>query len=136
MTSPVKSAASNLVGEFSRDLDFGCNQHGRPKVARTTKTKTRTARKTSTRNTKSAAKATAFSQGWPDVYLNADTGNFRPGYDARAKTDAINAVLKVKDPNALHVFKPATAQKLLAARGSESALVARRELLARKAKAA
>ena len=103
-------------------------------MARTTKI--RTAGKTSTRNSKSTTKATAFSQGWPDVYLNADTGNFKPGYDARAKTDAINAVLKVKDPNALHAFKPATAQKLLAVRGWESALVARRNLLARKAKAA
>lgn len=41
---------------------------------------------------RSAPRETARDQGVPDVYL-AESGNFKPGYDAKYKSDLVNSVL-------------------------------------------
>lgn len=76
-------------------------------------------------------KQTANEQGFPTAYLGP-TGNFRPGMDARAKSDLINAVLGIPSDEALHRFKRPNAQKLLKARGWEHFLDRKRKSLAKK----
>ena len=59
---------------------------------------------------------TARDQGFPEVYLG-ETGNFKPGLDATAKSDLTHAYLGLVRPNALATFTPEEAMKLLQARG-------------------
>ena len=58
-------------------------------------------------------KVTAADQGIPAVYLG-EGGNFRPGYDAKLKSDLITAVL---GSGVLHVFSEKEALKVLESRG-------------------
>jgi hypothetical protein len=74
-------------------------------------------------------KQTAKQQGFPAVYLGP-TGNFKPGLDARAKSDLIAAVLKLDNPDALYRFRADKAQKLIKARGWQSHVDRKRKLLA------
>lgn len=83
---------------------------------------------------KKPTKATAKSQGFPEVYL-AENGNFKPGYDARAKSDLINAVLGIDDGKALHKFSVALAQKLIDARDWGSFLERKQAIVEEKAAA-
>lgn len=86
--------------------------------------------------TNAPAKVTAKDQGWPAAYL-APNGNFKPGLDAAAKSDAICTVLGVPNAKARATFTVEQATKLIKARGWESQLERKREILAAKvAKAA
>ncbi len=67
---------------------------------------------------KKTAKPTAKDQGFPSAYL-APNGNFKPGLDARAKSDLIAAVLELDAPDSLHKFDKATAEKLIKIRSWE-----------------
>lgn len=69
-----------------------------------------------TRKSSKKVVVNAQSQGFPSCYLGP-TGNFKPGYDARAKSDLNAAVTGVKTGKELHTFTKAKAQKLQAARG-------------------
>jgi hypothetical protein len=60
-------------------------------------------------------KQTAREQGFPEPYLGK-AGNFKPGYDARAKSDLVAVLRGTPNPDALHRFTKAKAQKLIAAR--------------------
>lgn len=64
---------------------------------------------------KKTQKITARDQGFPEVYLG-EGGNFKPGYDARAKTDLIHAAEGWDNPSALHKFSPEEAASLIAKR--------------------
>jgi hypothetical protein len=55
---------------------------------------------------------TARDQGVPDVYLS-EKGTFRPGMDARYKSDLVHAALGLDNPKALATFDPADARKRL-----------------------
>lgn len=59
-----------------------------------------------------AKKETAKDQGFPDVYLG-ENGNFKPGMDARAKSDLVSAFLGQESKGALAEFTKAQAKKLL-----------------------
>lgn len=66
---------------------------------------------------KTMNKVTALSQGFPTEYLG-DNGNFKPGLDARAKSDLVNAYLEQPpSKDALATFTKDEAAKLLKARG-------------------
>lgn len=78
-------------------------------------------------------KVTAKDQGVPEVYLS-ESGNFKPGYDARLKSDLIKAVLDETPEGVLHTFTAAEAQELLEKRGWLNFLAKSRN--AREAKAA
>lgn len=72
-----------------------------------------------TENAKPAAapkKPTAKDQGVPAVYLGAN-GNFKPGLDARLKSDLVAAILGIENKGALATFTKETAEKLIKARG-------------------
>lgn len=60
-----------------------------------------------------AKKPNAREQGVPEVYLG-EGGNFRPGYDAKMKSDLITAVL---GSPVLHEWDPQEALAVLEARG-------------------
>ena len=60
-----------------------------------------------------AKKPTARDLGVPDAYVSAN-GKFRPGMDARYKSDLILRALDQPAPNALVKFTQAEAIKLLA----------------------
>jgi hypothetical protein len=76
-------------------------------------------------------------QGVPDVYLNAENGNFRIGMDARLKSDLINSILGIitteKPGDSLHVFEEAHAMDILTARDWTGFLDRKRELSAEQA---
>jgi hypothetical protein len=59
-------------------------------------------------------KVTARDQGVPEVYLNEETGTFRPGYDAKLKSDLIVAIL---GDGRLYDWTPEAALEVLEARG-------------------
>ena len=61
-------------------------------------------------------KPTAKDQGVPAAYLGP-AGNFKPGYDARLKSDLVHAILGLPNANALHRFTSKKAQQLVTARG-------------------
>jgi hypothetical protein len=73
-------------------------------------------------------KVTAADQGVPAVYLG-ENGNFRPGYDAKMKSDLITAVL---GSGVLHVFTEKEALSILESRGWVPMLEKSREARARK----
>jgi hypothetical protein len=75
-----------------------------------------------------ARAATAREQGFPEAYLG-ENGNFRPGYDARAKTDLVHAVLGLPNPDALHRFTRRKAQRLIDARGWQKFVVIKQRTL-------
>jgi hypothetical protein len=74
------------------------------------------------------AKVTARDQGVPEVYLS-ESGAFRPGYDAKMKSDLINAVL---GSPVLHVFTEDEALSILESRGWLPMLEKSREARARR----
>lgn len=74
------------------------------------------------------AKVTARDQGIPEVYLS-ESGAFRPGFDAKLKSDLINAVL---GSNVLHVFTEEEALAILESRGWMPMLEKSREARARR----
>lgn len=65
---------------------------------------------------KNAPAPSAKSQGFPAQYLGA-TGNFRPGYDARAKSDIKAAISGKRTGRELVRLTKPRALKLQAARG-------------------
>lgn len=89
--------------------------------------------------TSKTPKQTAKDQGVPDVYLSG-SGNFKPGMDARYKSDLIAAILGEKNPKALMTFEAPDASRRLEQRGWEGflakATAARAAAAERKAKKA
>jgi len=75
-----------------------------------------------------AKKVTARDQGVPEVYLS-EAGTFRPGYDAKMKSDLITAVL---GSPTLHTFTAEEAEAILESRGWTKFLVLSREARERK----
>jgi hypothetical protein len=75
-----------------------------------------------------APKITARDQGIPEVYLS-ESGAFRPGYDAKLKSDLISAVL---GNGVLHVFSEKEALSILESRGWVSMLEKSREARAKR----
>lgn len=71
-------------------------------------------------------KPTARERGVPDVYLG-DNGNFRPGMDARYKSDLINSALGLTNENAKMAFDLADAEQRLTERGWTHFLDRKRE---------
>jgi hypothetical protein len=76
-------------------------------------------------------KVTARDQGVPEVYLS-EAGTFRPGYDAKLKSDLITAVL---GSPVLHVWDADEALRVLESRGWMKMLETSREARERKAQA-
>ena len=74
-------------------------------------------------------KVTARDQGVPEVYLS-ESGSFKPGYDAKLKSDLITAVL---GDGRLHVFEAKEAEAILESRGWTSMLETSRAARERKA---
>jgi hypothetical protein len=74
------------------------------------------------------AKVTARDQGIPDVYLG-ESGTFKPGYDAKLKSDLLTAVL---GSGVLHVFTEKEALAILESRGWMPMLEKSREARARR----
>lgn len=94
-------------------------------------------RTTEARRRSNMAKETAKDQGVPDAYLNAETGNFKVGMDARYKSDLVNSALGVEGVGMLSKFEPKDAEARLAKRGWEEFLDRKRQIIAEKeAKAA
>jgi hypothetical protein len=93
----------------------------------------RTATKVAATKTKTS-KETAQDQGFPKAYLGSN-GNFKPGLDARAKSDLINAVLGIDGGSALHKFSAEKAQELIDVRGWGDFLDRKREIVEAKAEA-
>lgn len=85
-----------------------------------------------TETAKKTSKPTAKDQGFPAVYL-ADNGNFKPGYDASAKSDLIAAVLGLDQSKCRHKFTAAEAQKLIEARGWQGFVATKRRIIEEKA---
>lgn len=71
-------------------------------------------------------KLSARDRGVPDVYLG-DTGNFRPGMDARYKSDLILSALGLPAPDALETYDPADAVTRIEERGWTAFLDRKRE---------
>jgi hypothetical protein len=78
---------------------------------------------------------TARDRGVPDGYLG-EGGSFRPGMDARYKSDLIASALGLDTSKALETFDPGDAEKRIAERGWEKFLERKREILAAQAKPA
>lgn len=76
--------------------------------------------------TSAAPKLTARERGVPDVYLG-ENGNFRPGMDARYKSDLICAALGLPAPDAKMPFDPDDAVTRLDERGWTGFLDRKRE---------
>jgi hypothetical protein len=76
-------------------------------------------------------KVTARDQGIPEVYLS-EAGTFRPGDDAKLKSDLITAVL---GDGRLHVWDPEEALAVLEARGWMTMLETSRQARERKSQA-
>jgi hypothetical protein len=76
-----------------------------------------------------APKVTARDQGVPEVYLS-ESGAFKPGYDAKLKSDLIRAIL---GDGRLHVFEADEALAILDSRGWMSMLETSRQARERKA---
>lgn len=74
-------------------------------------------------------KVTARDQGVPEVYLS-ESGSFKPGYDAKLKSDLIVAVL---GDGRLHTFTAEEAMAILESRGWVPMLEASRAARERKA---
>jgi hypothetical protein len=87
------------------------------------------------RMTETAAKPkkqTAKDRGVPDVYLNAETGNFKVGADARYKSDLVSSALGLDDSSRLMDFDAKDAEARLTERGWMSFLDRKREIIAEK----
>lgn len=76
-----------------------------------------------------ATKVTARDQGVPEVYLS-EAGTFKPGYDAKMKSDLITAIL---GSPVLHTWDPEEALKVMESRGWLPMLEASRAARERKA---
>lgn len=79
--------------------------------------------------TPKAPKVTARDQGIPEVYLS-ESGSFKPGYDAKLKSDLIVAVL---GDGRLHSFDADEALAILEQRGWMTMLETSRAARERKA---
>jgi hypothetical protein len=75
-----------------------------------------------------AKKVTARDQGVPEVYLS-ESGSFRPGYDAKLKSDLIVAIL---GDGRLYEFTADEAMSILESRGWLPMLETSREARERK----
>lgn len=75
-----------------------------------------------------APKVTARDQGVPEVYLS-ESGSFKPGFDAKLKSDLISAVL---GSTVLHVFSEKDALAVLESRGWMPMLEKSREARAKR----
>lgn len=73
-------------------------------------------------------KVTARDQGVPEVYLS-EAGTFRPGYDAKLKSDLITAIL---GSPVLHTWTSEEALAVLESRGWMGMLQTSREARERK----
>jgi hypothetical protein len=73
-------------------------------------------------------KVTARDQGVPEVYLS-ESGSFKPGYDAKLKSDLLTAVL---GDGRLHTFTAEEALAVLESRGWTSMLETSRAARERK----
>jgi len=85
---------------------------------------------------KAPKKATAREQGVPEIYLG-ESGNYKPGMDARHKSDLINRVLGIENKKSL-LPKDITAEQaleMLQLRGWVGFLERKREINAAKAEA-
>ncbi len=88
------------------------------------------------RKARMAKKETAKDQGVPEIYL-AESGNFKPGLDARYKSDLINSALGEKGKGQLAEFDAKDAIKRLQQRNWISFLERKKEIIKEKeAKAA
>lgn len=74
-------------------------------------------------------KPTAKDQGVPEVYLGPG-GRFRPGMDARYKSDLIASALGIESKDALMTFDPTDAKKRVTQRGWGKFLAEKRKALA------
>ena len=74
-------------------------------------------------------KPTAKDQGVPDAYLGPG-GRFRPGMDARYKSDLIASALEIESKDALMTFDVDDAKKRLRQRGWGKFLTEKRKALA------
>jgi hypothetical protein len=81
---------------------------------------------------KKAPKQTARDLGTPEVYLS-ESGNFRPGMDARYKSDLVNSALGIKDKKALMTFEVKDALERLQVRNWVGFLTRKREIIEAKA---
>lgn len=82
-------------------------------MATTKTTETKTTEPTPAKASGKAKKQTARDQGVPEAYLS-ESGAFRPGYDAKLKSDLLTAVL---GSGVLHVFSEEEALAVLTSRG-------------------
>jgi len=71
---------------------------------------------------------TARDQGVPAEYLS-EKGSFRPGLDARYKSDLVSSALGLDDSKRLVTYEPKDAEKRLAQRGWTKFLRERRKRL-------
>jgi hypothetical protein len=86
--------------------------------------------------TVASKKQSARDMGTPDVYL-AENGNFKPGLDARFKSDLVHSYLGLKSKKALRTFTKDEAESFLQARSWMGFVSQKREALERQeAKAA
>jgi len=93
----------------------------------------KTERITKMATTAKKGKTNAKDQGFPEVYLG-ENGNFRPGMDARAKSDLVDAVLGLEpSAAALHAFTEEEAKGLIASRGWQSFVAAKKKIVEAKA---
>jgi hypothetical protein len=109
-------------GGLGRDIE-------RSHMATTKTRKSSTPKATEPVAVEKPAKVTARDQGVPAVYLNDESGTFKPGYDAKLKSDLINAVL---GSGVLHVFTEKDALAILESRGWMPMLEKSREARAKK----
>jgi hypothetical protein len=106
--------------EFDRRMTEAINKKGGIKRMTEEATKERT------------KKPTARDRGVPEIYLNAETGNFKVGADARYKSDLVSSALGIPDESRLQDFEPKDAEKRLAERDWTPFLERKREILAEK----
>lgn len=81
------------------------------------------------KTSKQTRKPRAEDHGVPAAYLGPN-GRFRPGMDARLKSDLIATVLGLDTSKALATFTKPKAKAMLTARGWDGFLARKREILA------
>lgn len=123
-----------VVGRGDRERHF--NRHKKNKSTYAKGKKMATDTETKPVKPKATPKPTAKDLGVPDVYLGAG-GNFRPGLDARLKSDLINAIIDVENKGALVKWTADEAKKLFAQFPQwKGFLIRKQEIVAAKAAAA
>jgi hypothetical protein len=104
--------------EFDRRMELAINQRGGIKRM--------------TEENAKPKKATARDRGVPEEYLNAETGNFKVGADARYKSDLVSSALGLEDSSRLVDFDAKDAESRLQERGWMSFLDRKREIIKEK----